>query len=132
MPPTPSMTLRPNCGSRTSPAISSRFPATIGATSSETAPSSGWAAASSSAAAARTASRVAEAQPHQPPLGLVGDRLAAQLDDDRVAERVGGGDRGLGVVHLTLVDDGHAVGAQQRLRVGFGQRGTRGGHGGPR
>ena len=35
MPPTPSITVGPNCGSRTTPAISSRFPAIIGATSTD-------------------------------------------------------------------------------------------------
>ena len=56
MPPTPSITVIPNCGSRWSPAISSRLPDTIGATSRWTAPSSGRAAARRSVAAARTAS----------------------------------------------------------------------------
>ena len=55
MPPRPSSTQGPNCGSRTRPAISSRLPRTCSATSSATAPSSGRAAASSSRAAARTA-----------------------------------------------------------------------------
>ncbi len=55
MPPRPSTTQRPNCGSRTRPASSSRRPRTSSATSSSTAPSSGRASASSSAAAARTA-----------------------------------------------------------------------------
>jgi hypothetical protein len=55
-PPTPSITAIPNCGSRTSPAMSSRLPATIGATRTPTAPSSGRAASSSSVAARLTAS----------------------------------------------------------------------------
>ena len=52
MPPTPSITVMPNCGSSVRPAISSRLPCTIGATRTATSPSSGVAAASSSAAAA--------------------------------------------------------------------------------
>ena len=52
MPPTPTITVMPNCGSSASPAISSRLPRTIGATSTATSPSSGVAAASSSVAAA--------------------------------------------------------------------------------
>ncbi|CAB4871608.1 unannotated protein [freshwater metagenome] len=55
IPPIPSMTLAPNCGSRTTPAINSRFPCTIGATKTVTGPSSGRAAASRSAAASCTA-----------------------------------------------------------------------------
>ena len=54
-PPTPSMTIGPNCGSRIIPTMNSRAPETIGATRSETSPSSGRAAASSSSAAIRTA-----------------------------------------------------------------------------
>ena len=51
IPPIPSMTLAPNCGSRTTPAINSRFPWTMGATNTVTGPSSGRAAASKSVAA---------------------------------------------------------------------------------
>ena len=49
------MTVGPNCSSVWMPAISSRVPDSIGATSSSTSPSSGRAAPSSSAAAVRTA-----------------------------------------------------------------------------
>ena len=82
-PPTPSITHGPNCGSRTRPAISSRFPRTIGATSSSTAPSSGRAAASSSRRGRGTASPSREPEADETPLGLVRDRVAAQLHDDR-------------------------------------------------
>ena len=54
MPPMPSITVIPNCGSRLTPAISSRMPRSIGATSTCTSPSSGRAAARSSDAAATT------------------------------------------------------------------------------
>ena len=54
-PPTPSMTLAPNCGSRTMPAMSSRLPLIMGATSSDTSPSAAVALPSNSAAAASTA-----------------------------------------------------------------------------
>jgi hypothetical protein len=50
------MTHGPNCRSRTRPAISSRVPRTIGATSTDTTPSAGVATPCSSTAAARTAS----------------------------------------------------------------------------
>ncbi len=55
MPPTPSITVGPNCGSRTAPAISSRMPETIGATSRSTSPSSGRAAASRACEVSRAA-----------------------------------------------------------------------------
>ena len=53
-PPTPSIKVAPNTGSRSAPIISSRLPDTIGATNSDTDPSSGVAAASSSSAARAT------------------------------------------------------------------------------
>ncbi len=55
MPPTPSITLAPNCGSRTTPAINSRLPEIIGAINSDTSPSAGVALAKRSVAAASTA-----------------------------------------------------------------------------
>ena len=55
-------------------------------------PSSGRPAASSSVGGRAHGVGVAEAEPHEAPLGLVGDGVAAQLGDDRVAELVGGGD----------------------------------------
>ena len=55
-PPMPSITVAPNCGSRTAPTISSRRPSIIGATSNSTSPSSGCTAPSSESAASRTAS----------------------------------------------------------------------------
>ena len=58
-PPRPNNTHGPNCGSRTIPAISSRLPRTISATSSCTSPSAGRTFASNSLAAARTASAFA-------------------------------------------------------------------------
>lgn len=54
-PPTPTITAGPNCGSRITPAMSSRFPDTMGAIRIDTSPSSGRAAASSSLAAVYTA-----------------------------------------------------------------------------
>ncbi len=55
-PPTPIITHGPNCGSRSTPAMSSRLPCTIGATRIPTAPSSGTAASSRAVDAARTSS----------------------------------------------------------------------------
>ena len=95
-PPTPNITHGPNCGSRTSPAISSRVPRTIGATSSSTGPSSGRAAASSSVGRGVHRGGVAEAEPHEAAFGLVRDRVAAQLHHDRIADRIGRGDGGVG------------------------------------
>ncbi len=54
-PPTPSMTVGPNWGSSDRPAISSRVPDTMGATSTPTSPSAGVAAASRAVAASSTA-----------------------------------------------------------------------------
>ena len=92
MPPTPSITVGPNWASRSTPAISSRLPRIIGATSTATSPSSGVAAASSSVAAWPHGGGVGEAEPDQTALGLVGDGVAVELGDDRVAELLGGGD----------------------------------------
>ena len=91
-PPMPSITHGPNCGSRTSPAISSRLPRTIGATSSSTVAVFGAGRGQQLARAAPADGiGVAQAEAHQAALGLVGDRVAAQLEHDRVADRVGRG-----------------------------------------
>ena len=58
MPPTPSITVGPNCGSRSAPTMSSRLPCTIGATRTVTSPSAGVAAARRSVAAASTSAAV--------------------------------------------------------------------------
>ncbi len=71
------------------------------------------------------AGSVAEPEPHETPLGLVGDRVAVQLRHDRITDLVGrlpclgrarceplGGDR-------------HVEGCEQRLRFPLGQRGRR-------
>ena len=89
MPPTPTTTVMPNCGSRLRPAISSRLPLSMGATRSEPRPSSAVALASRSWAACRTACGVGEVEGDQSPLGLVGDLLAVELQDDGVAQLVG-------------------------------------------
>ena len=65
-PPTPSITIGPNCGSRIIPTMNSRAPDTIGATSSDTSPSSGRAAASNSSAADRTAASSASERRTKP------------------------------------------------------------------
>ena len=75
--------LRRTAGRGACPAMSSRLPLTIGATSSDTAPSSAVALPSSSVAAALDSGVVAEAQLDESALGLVGDRVAAELDDHR-------------------------------------------------
>jgi len=79
--------------------------------------------------------RVAQVEPHEAPLGLVGDAVAAQLRDHGVAElggrRGGVGSRG----HDPLAQHRDAVAGQQRLRgrlgLGVGGRGggRRVGHG---
>ena len=80
-PPTPSITVIPNCGSRWSPAMSSRLPRTIGATSTWHSPSSGVAAASSSVRRrSERRRRPSTPEPHEAPLGLVGDAVAAELE----------------------------------------------------
>ena len=102
--------------------MSSRLPRTIGATSSSTSPSSGWAAASRSPWPRRPRRAVAQPEAHEAPLGLVGDRVAAQLDHDRVPDGLGRGDRRVGVDRGALVENGHAVSREQRLGVDLGQR----------
>ena len=105
--------------------MSSRVPRTIGATSSSTAPSSGRAAREQLRRGRVHGAGVAEPEPHEPAFGLVRDRVAAQLHDDRVADRVGGRDRGVGVGGGALVEHGDAVLREELLRRGFGE----GGHG---
>ena len=123
----PSITVMPNCGSRCRPAISSRLPFTIGATSRWTSPSSGRAAASSSAAAAADRVVVAEAEPDEPPLGLVGDGVTAELHDDGMAELARRQRRPRSTVSTTRSPGhGQAVGCEEGLGVGLGERG----HGG--
>ncbi len=65
---------------------------------------------------------VAQAEPHQTPFGLVGDRLAAQLHDHRVPDRLGGRDRTVGVAGLPFVEDRHAVARDEPLRRGLRER----------
>jgi hypothetical protein len=65
-PPTPSITVGPNCTSRSRPTISSRLPEIIGATSTPTSPSSGRAAARSSEAARSTAGPSARSRRTRP------------------------------------------------------------------
>ena len=71
---------------------------------------------------------VAEVEPHEPAFGLVRDRVAAQLHDNGIAERVGGLGRGVGRRDGALVEHRHAVLREQRLRRGFGE-GRHGGRG---
>ena len=88
----------PNCGSRCSPAMSSRCPGTIGATSTlDLAVVGRGRGRAGRSAASATGVGVAQAEAHEAPLGLVGDRVAAQLGHDGVAERLAGG-RGLAAV----------------------------------
>ena len=91
-PPTPSITVGPNWGSRSSPMINSRFPATIGATSTWTSPSRSVAAANSSAAADSTAAASPKSQADESAFGLVGDRVALELGHHRKPDRLGGSD----------------------------------------
>ena len=65
------------------PAMSSREPRTIGATSNSTGPSSGRAAASSSRGRGAHRGRVRQPEANEPALGLVRDGVAAQLHHDR-------------------------------------------------
>ena len=128
----PSRTVGPNCGSRATPAMSSRLPFTMGATSSDTSPSSGVAAPSRSAPGPGHRVGAVEAEAHQPALGLVGDGVAAQLHHHREPEVGGRLDGLVGGGHLPLVEQGHPVASQQRLGGGLGQGagGARVGHGG--
>ena len=124
MPPSPSITVGPNCSSRNNPTISSRLPRIIGATSTPTSPSSGRAAANSSVAAAETAAASGEIEPNQPTFGLVGDRLALELGDHRIAEHLGRLDGGRRGGDDPLVDGRQSVRRQQQLGLGLGEGDT--------
>ena len=120
-PPTPSMTVGPNCGSRTSAgdqlaiALHHRRHEHV-----RPSPSSGVAAASSSAAAAATPRRRSrEIEAHEAALGLVGDRVTVELGDDRIPDLVGRGDRTSRVVGEPFRGDRHAVRGQELLRRAF-------------
>ena len=116
MPPTPSITVGPNCGSRTTPAISSRLPddhrrdehvdvAVVGGRRGQ------------QLGRGRLDGRpIAEAQPDQPTLGLVGDGVAVELRHDRVADVVRGVDRSGRRVDESLGSDRYAVAREQGLR----------------
>ena len=125
MPPRPSTTHGPNWGSRTSPAISSRRPATISPTSTPTAPSSGRARPSRSPAAARNRGGVGETQAHQVPLGLVGDGVAAELGHHGEADALGRGDGGVRVGRQLLASDRNPVLGQELFGCVLG-KGARG------
>ena len=111
----------PNCASRLRPAISSRLPCTIGATSDADLAVVG--AGGGEQLGRRHLDRVGvgDAEPHEASLGLVGDAVAVELDHDRAAERSGGvggvGRRG----HDPLLGHRHPVGGQQPLGRGFGE-----------
>jgi hypothetical protein len=66
--------------------------------------------------------RVGQSQPDEPALGLVRNRVARELHDDREAEplRRGGGSRG--IVGEPIARDGHAVRRDDRLRGVLGER----------
>ncbi len=64
---------------------------------------------------------VTEAQLDQPPLGLVGDRIAVELRHDRIPDLVGGITSRRRSVDETLGSDRHAMGCKQGLRGAFGQ-----------
>ena len=98
-PPTPSITHGPNCGSRHEPGdelAGARAPSARRAARPRR--RRARAAASSSGRRGARPRRRRQPEAHETPFGLVRDRVAAQLDDhDRVADRVGGGDRAVGV-----------------------------------
>ncbi len=62
-------------------------------------------------------------QPHESALGLVRDRLAAELQHDRVTERVGGGHRARRVGRGSFLEHRHAVAREELLRRSFGEGG---------
>ncbi len=66
---------------------------------------------------------VGEPEPHEVALGLVRDRLAAELDRHREAERHGRAHRSFGIVGQRLPRDRHAVGREQLLRGVLGEGG---------
>jgi hypothetical protein len=70
---------------------------------------------------------IAEAELDETAFGLVGDRVAVQLGDDRIAELVGGGGSGGGAVGHALGGDRDAVLGEQGLGGPLGQGGVRAG-----
>ena len=86
MPPSPSSTQGPNCGSRTRPAISSRWPRTMLGDQQRDRAVLGPRRASSSARRDAHRVRVGEPESHEIALGLVRDRVAAELQHHREAE----------------------------------------------
>ena len=125
MPPTPSITVGPNCGSRTTPAISSRLPRTIGATSTPTSPSCGRGRGEQLAGGAAHRVGVAEAEPNEPALGLVGDRVAVELGDDRDIPWRRRRRRPRRRSPPALGRDGHPVAGEQALGLGLGEGAAR-------
>ena len=99
-PPIPTITHGPNCASVCTPAMSSRVPVIMGATRRSTAPSSGRGGREQRRrAAARTASASVRPSRTRPRSVLCAIASPCELHHDRVAERVGGRDRGVGVGH---------------------------------
>ena len=66
--------------------------------------------------------RVGEPETDQAALGLVGDRIPVELDDDGTAERKGHRHGLVGIVGEAFLDDRDVVLREQRLGVGFRQR----------
>ena len=119
----PSITVGPNWRSRSMPAISSRLPATIGATSNDTSPSDGTRRGQQLGRRRPHGCLVAEPQAHETTFGLVGDRVAAQLDDHREADRRRAAAAASSALDdVALVGERQPVSGQQPLRGGLRQR----------
>ncbi len=70
--------------------------------------------------------RVGQSEADESPLGLVRDRVAAQLDHDRKADRAGRRDRVVDGGHGALVEHRHTEFGEEQLRRGFGEGRHRG------
>jgi hypothetical protein len=98
----------PNWGSSARPAISSRLPAASGDQHADLAVVRRG-RGQQVAGGGPDRNGVGQAQPHQAALGLVGDPVAAELGDHRVADDVGRLGRRAGIGHHPLGRHGHAV-----------------------
>ena len=122
MPPTPTITVMPNCGSRASPAISSRLPRTIGATRTPTSPSSGTRGGEQLVGRATHGGGVAQAEPDEPRSVLWAIASPHSLATTGKPSSSAADAASAAVVDDALVGHGHPVGGEQRLRVRLRQR----------
>ena len=67
--------------------------------------------------------RVSQVEENSAHVGLVSDRLGVELQHDRVAQILGGGDSGVGSLGNHGLDGGNAIGRQELFGLGLGEYG---------